>query len=154
MYFSISQALQFAIAGIPMFGVDTCGFSGNSDYELCSRWMQLSAFFPFYRNHNVISSLAQEAYVWSSVADATGTVMQIRYSLLPFFYTLFYHAHAAGETVMRAVAWEFPNDPQLAGVDNQFMLGSCLLVTPVLVPQAETVMTVFPGLAQGTIWYD
>ena len=154
MYFSISQALQFAIAGIPMFGVDTCGFAGNTDYELCSRWMQLSAFFPFYRNHNVIASIAQEAYVWSSVADATRTVMQIRFSLLPYLYTLFYHAHSAGETVMRAVAWEFPNDPQLAGVDNQFMLGSCLLITPVLVPQAETVKTVFPGLADKTIWYD
>ena len=46
MYLSISQALQFAIAGIPMFGVDTCGFTGNTDYELCSRWMQLSSFFP------------------------------------------------------------------------------------------------------------
>ena len=85
-----------------MFGVDTCGFTGNSDYELCSRWMQLSAFFPFYRNHNVIASIAQEAYVWSSVADATRTVMQIRYSLLPYFYTLFYQAHTAGETVMSA----------------------------------------------------
>ena len=41
MYLSISQALQFSIAGIPMFGVDTCGFTSNADYELCSRWMQL-----------------------------------------------------------------------------------------------------------------
>jgi alpha-glucosidase len=46
MYFGISQALQMSIAGIPYFGVETCGFNGNADMELCTRWMQLSAWFP------------------------------------------------------------------------------------------------------------
>lgn len=49
MFFSTPQALSFTLFGIPMFGVDTCGFNGNSDQEVCNQWMQLSALFPFYR---------------------------------------------------------------------------------------------------------
>lgn len=154
MYFSISQALNFALFGIPMFGVDTCGFNGNSDEELCNRWMQLSAFFPFYRNHNTLSANAQEAYVWESVADASRKAMAIRYSLLPYMYTLFHLAHTTGSTVMRALSWEFPNDPSLAAVDNQFLLGPALLVTPVLGQGMKEVQGVFPGVAQGEVWYD
>ncbi|KAF2681021.1 glycoside hydrolase family 31 protein [Lentithecium fluviatile CBS 122367] len=154
MYFSIPQALSFSLFGIPMFGVDTCGFNGNTDAELCSRWMQLSAFFPFYRNHNVLSALPQEPYRWSSVASATRTAIHIRYTLLPYMYTLFHEAHTTGSTVMRALAWEFPNEPQLAGVDTQFLLGPNILVTPVLKPQVDTVKGVFPGVVDGEVWYD
>lgn len=155
MYFSIPQALSFSLFGIPMFGVDTCGFNGNSDEELCNRWMQLSAFFPFYRNHNVLSANPQEAYVWSSVIDATKTAMAIRFQLLPYIYTLFYYAHIRGDTVMRALAWEFPDDPTLSNADRQFFLGPSILVTPVLIQGATSVDGVFPGLVEGTdVYYD
>lgn len=154
MYFGISQALQFAIAGLPYFGVETCGFNGNADLELCTRWMQLSAWFPLYRNHNNRNTIAQEAYRWATTAEATRRIMNIRYSLLPYTYTLFRQANVAGETVLRALAWEFPNDPQLKAVETQFMSGPALLVTPVLVPLATNVSGVFPGIAQGTKWYD
>ena len=53
MFLSISQAFTMMMAGIPMFGPDTCGFAGKTDYQLCSRWMALSAFYPFYRSHNI-----------------------------------------------------------------------------------------------------
>ena len=80
--------------------------------------------------------------------------MNIRYSLLPYTYTLFYHANVAGETVLRALAWEFADDPQLKAVETQFLSGPAILVTPVLTPLVTTVQGVFPGLAQGTRWYD
>ena len=152
MFFSIPQALSFSLFGIPMFGVDTCGFNGNTDEELCNRWMQLSAFFPFYRNHNVLSAIPQEPYRWASVAEASKVAMNIRYTLLPYIYTTFYLAHSTGSTVMRALAWEFPNDPTLAAADRQFLLGDSLMVTPVLVQGATSVDGVFPGV--GEVWYD
>ncbi|KAF2155286.1 glycoside hydrolase family 31 protein [Myriangium duriaei CBS 260.36] len=154
MFFSISQALSFSLFGIPMFGVDTCGFSGNTDNELCSRWMALSAFFSFYRNHNVLSAISQEPYVWEDVATATRAAMNIRYQLLPYMYTLLFKAHISGSTFLRALSWEFPNDPTLAVVETQFLLGPAILVTPVLEPGVTTVNGVFPGLNEGARWYD
>ncbi|RJE18471.1 alpha-glucosidase [Aspergillus sclerotialis] len=154
MFFSIPQALSFSLFGIPMFGVDTCGFNGNTDEELCNRWMQLSAFFPFFRNHNTLSAIPQEPYRWASVIDASKAAMKIRYSILPYFYTLFHLAHTTGSTVMRALAWEFPNDPSLAGVDRQFLVGPSVMVVPVLEPQVDTVKGVFPGVGNGEVWYD
>jgi len=154
MFLSISQALTFMMSGIPMFGADTCGFAHNTDFDLCSRWMELSAFFPFYRNHNVKATISQEAFRWSSVAEASRRAMAVRYSLLNYMYTLFYYAHTKGDTVMRALAWEFPEDATLSGTYSQFMLGPSILVTPVLIPNANTVQGVFPGIGDGTKWYD
>ncbi|CAN9381530.1 unnamed protein product [Alternaria alternata] len=154
MFLSISQAFTMMMSGIPMFGADTCGFARNTDFQLCSRWMELSAFFPFYRNHNVKATIGQEAYRWSSVAESARRAMAVRYSLFGYMYTLFYHAHTKGETVMRALAWEFPNDESLRETYNQFMLGPSILVTPVLVPNVETVQGVFPGVGSGERWYD
>jgi alpha-glucosidase len=71
MSFSIPQALSFSLFGIPIFGVDTYSFSRKTDEELCSRWMQLSAFFPFYWSHNLLSTAPQEPYRSVSVAKAS-----------------------------------------------------------------------------------
>ena len=154
MSFSIPQMLSFSLFGIPMFGVDTCGFAGNSDEELCARWMQLSAFTPFYRNHNTLSAIPQEAYVWASVAEATRTAINVRYLMLPYMYTLFHLASTTGSTVMRALVWEVPNDPSLAAADRQFFLGPAVLITPVLEQGASAVDGVFPGVGKGEVYYD
>ena len=69
MYWSIPQALSNSLFGIPMFGPDTCGFSGNVTSELCGRWMQMTAFFPFYRNHYSVLQEGREA--WSTLLSAT-----------------------------------------------------------------------------------
>ncbi|CAG86741.2 DEHA2D03190p [Debaryomyces hansenii CBS767] len=154
MYFSIPQALSMGMSGIPFFGVDVCGFNSNTDSELCSRWMQLGSFFPFYRNHNTLGAISQEPYVWSSVTDATKITMNIRYLLLPYYYSLLHESHESGLPVLRALSWEFPNQRNLSTVDTQFFVGDALLVTPVLEPSVETVKGVFPGSGITEIYYD
>lgn len=58
---------------------------GNTDEELCNRWMQLAAFTPFFRNHNVRGAISQEPYRWDSVAHATRAATAVRYALLPYW---------------------------------------------------------------------
>ncbi|KAI0318301.1 glycosyl hydrolases family 31-domain-containing protein [Amylostereum chailletii] len=153
MKYSIQGVLQFQLFQIPMVGADTCGFYGNTDEELCGRWMQLSAFMPFYRNHNERGAISQEPYRWDSVANASRTAMSIRYSMLPYWYTLFANASLAGTPPVRALFWEFPDEPELYGIDEQFMVGGGILVTPVLTPNVSTVRGIFPGRGSVT-WRD
>lgn len=40
---------------------------------------------------------------------------------------------------MRALFWEFPNEPELFAIDRQFLVGRDILVTPVLTPNVSSV---------------
>src|ERR1700733_857161 len=62
---------------------------GNTDEELCNRWMQLAAFTPFFRNHNIRGAIPQEPYRWDTVAHASRTAIAVRYALLPYWVCLF-----------------------------------------------------------------
>ncbi|XP_070836948.1 lysosomal alpha-glucosidase isoform X2 [Chaetodon trifascialis] len=148
--YSIPAVLQFSLFGVPLVGADICGFGGNTNEELCVRWMQLGAFYPFMRNHNDRANAPQEPYVFGQKAQAAmRSVLNLRYSLLPFLYTLFHHAHASAETVARPLFMEFPTDPNSQTIDRQFLWGSSLLISPVLEQGAVELAAYLPP---GT-WY-
>uniref|UniRef100_A0A8C4U594 Lysosomal alpha-glucosidase n=1 Tax=Falco tinnunculus TaxID=100819 RepID=A0A8C4U594_FALTI len=150
LYYSIPEVLLFNLFGVPLVGADICGFVGNTSEELCVRWTQLGAFYPFMRNHNDHGTRPQEPYTFSPAAQAAmRNALRLRYSLLPFLYTLFHRAHSAGETVARPLFLEFPKDPNTWAVDRQLMWGGALLITPVLEPGKTKVSGYFPA---GT-WY-
>nr|XP_004569114.1 lysosomal alpha-glucosidase isoform X1 [Maylandia zebra] len=151
LYTSIAGMLTFNLLGIPLVGADVCGFSEETQEELCVRWTQLGAFYPFTRNHNAISMKPQDPTAFSPLArTATKEALLLRYSLFPVLYTLFHHAHVHGHTVARPIMFEFPKDVKAYGIDKQFMWGKSLLVTPVLDPGVDYVDGYFP---EG-LWYD
>ncbi|XP_019398330.1 PREDICTED: lysosomal alpha-glucosidase [Crocodylus porosus] len=148
--YSVAEVLLFNLYGVPLVGADICGFTGDTSEELCVRWTQLGAFYPFMRNHNDHGSQPQEPYTFSPAAQkAMRKTLLLRYTLLPYLYTLFHKAHVAGETVARPLFLEFPTDPNTWTVDHQLMWGAGLLITPVLEPGKAKVSGYFPA---GT-WY-
>ncbi|XP_037013855.2 lysosomal alpha-glucosidase [Artibeus jamaicensis] len=148
---SVPEILLFNLLGVPLVGADICGFRGSTSEELCVRWTQLGAFYPFMRNHNDLQSLPQEPYRFSEPAQlAMRRALSLRYTLLPHLYTLFHGAHTRGDTVARPLFLEFPEDPRTWTVDRQLLWGAALLVTPVLEPGKVEVTGYFPA---GT-WYN
>eukprot|EP01114_Cavostelium_apophysatum_P008155 TRINITY_DN2046_c0_g1_i1.p1 TRINITY_DN2046_c0_g1~~TRINITY_DN2046_c0_g1_i1.p1 ORF type:complete len:921 (+),score=167.08 TRINITY_DN2046_c0_g1_i1:50-2812(+) len=150
MYWVIHSTINSGIFGIPMYGTEICGFNGNTNEELCGRWVQIGAFEPFCRDHNSIGQKSQELYLWPSVANISRTMFAIRYSILPYMYTLFYRAHTYGGMVWRPLVFEFPTDPNVANLDTQFLVGSSIMVSPILQPNATNVTSYFPA----SYWYD
>ena len=146
MKYSIPSLLNFNMVGIPLVGADICGFNGNTTHELCARWSSLGAFYPFSRNHNTIDTIDQDpGYMGGDVVSAARRSLRLRYSLLPTLYTLFYEASAVGATVMRPLMSVFPTDPIAYEVEDQFMWGSTVLISPVLVKGDIEVRAYFPA---------
>eukprot|EP01125_Pyxidicula_operculata_P004663 TRINITY_DN1751_c0_g3_i1.p1 TRINITY_DN1751_c0_g3~~TRINITY_DN1751_c0_g3_i1.p1 ORF type:complete len:967 (-),score=192.43 TRINITY_DN1751_c0_g3_i1:131-3031(-) len=151
---SIAGILSFQLFGIPLIGADICGFGDIGKdvnmIELCTRWIQVGSFYPFSRNHFIIDKAPQELYTWESVANVSRKVLNLRYSLLPYLYTEFYHANHEGTPVLYPLFFDSPLDVNAIGKDEQFFFGKSILVTPVLTQGATTVDGYFP---EGD-WYD
>ncbi|XP_008581187.1 PREDICTED: LOW QUALITY PROTEIN: maltase-glucoamylase, intestinal-like [Galeopterus variegatus] len=148
---SIIGMMEFSLFGISYTGADICGFFGDAEYEMCIRWMQLGAFYPFSRNHNTIGTRRQDPVAWNSTFEMfSRKVLQTRYTLLPYLYTLMHKAHAEGSTVVRPLLHEFTDDNTTWDIDRQFMLGPALLISPVLESNTFEIHAYFPRAR----WYD
>ncbi|XP_006746626.1 maltase-glucoamylase, intestinal [Leptonychotes weddellii] len=148
---SIIGMMEFSLFGISYTGADICGFFQDAEYEMCVRWMQLGAFYPFSRNHNTIGTRRQDPVSWDAAfVNISKSVLLTRYTLLPYLYTLMHMAHTEGSTVVRPLFHEFLSDRVTWDVDGQFLLGPAFLVSPVLEPNARNVTAYFPRAR----WYD
>jgi alpha-glucosidase len=64
-------------------------------------------------------------------------MLLLRMRLLPYLYTLFDECHRTGAPVLRPLLFEFPEDETTYTADDQFMVGSALLVAPITRPGIE-----------------
>ncbi|KAF5907892.1 maltase-glucoamylase, intestinal-like, partial [Clarias magur] len=93
----------------------------------------------------------QDPVAWNTTfADASRDVLNIRYTLLPYLYTLMFEAHTVGTTVVRPMLHEFVNDKVTWDIYRQFLWGPALLISPAL-DKGETEVN---GYIPNARWYD
>jgi alpha 1,3-glucosidase len=73
-----------------------------------------------------------------------------RYALLPYWYTLFYEAYMTGAPTMRPIWFEYPADSATFAMDDQWLVGSDLLVKPVTARGVTKTEVYLPGTSRST----
>jgi alpha-glucosidase len=131
MRLSIPQLINLGLSGFAFAGDDIGGFNGSPTPELLTRWMELGAFNPIYRNHGVKGSRNREPWVDGPEHEAIRRrYIEARYRLLPYIYTSIEESTRTGIPLMRPMFLEFPEDLSFETTEDEFMFGSRLLVAP------------------------
>ncbi|CAL9736874.1 glucosidase 2 subunit alpha [Monosporozyma servazzii] len=149
---SVPMVLTNNIVGMPFIGADVAGFSGDPDPELIVRWYQAGLWYPFFRAHAHIDTKRREPYLFEEpVKSIVRDAIQLRYKLLPTFYTAFYKASVNGYPIMNPMFYEKAAFTEMYDIDDQFYLSdSGIIVKPVVSHRTEkTSMILAPG-----IYYD
>jgi alpha-glucosidase len=142
---SLPMLLNFGLSGFPFIGADVGGFSGYPSGELFTRWLQAAAFSPFFRGHTEQATPDQEPWSFGPPYTAINkTTVELRYRLLPQLYSVVEESSRTGLPVMRPLMLEYPEDAQTHGRGDQFLVGTDLLVAPVLVEAATSRDVYFP----------
>jgi alpha-glucosidase len=148
------MVLNLGISGISFVGADIGGFNDSPPPDLLTRWIEVGAFGPLFRDHTTKGSLPQEVWVHGPEQEAIRRrYIETRYRLLPYIYTLADEASRTGVPLMRPVFLEFPEvlSSTFGNLDTEFLLGPDLLIAPP--PFGETVNGYAVSLPKGQ-WYE
>lgn len=138
----ISAGLNFSLSAIPYWNSDIGGFFlsrfrkklDDAEYrELYARWIQFGAFCPMMRSHG--ADAPREIYQFGKkgdkVYDAIEKYINLRYSLLPYIYSASWDVTTNQSSMMRALVMDFAQDKQALDINDEYMFGKSILVSPV-----------------------
>jgi alpha-D-xyloside xylohydrolase len=124
---------------------------GYADYpELITRWYEYGVFTPTMRAHGS----RKDTEVWSYGKQAEAIIvkyLKLRYTLMPYLYSLGKHTYDSGAPFMRALFMDFPQDPKALCVGDEYMFGPAFLVAPVTEQGAVSRSVYLPA---GSDWYN
>lgn len=134
--------LGMSMCGIPYVHADAGGFAGgNGDTELYVRWLQMAAFTPILRPHgtalydiepNAFSFPSEAALIEEPFKSYAKQAINLRYSLLPYNYTLAYQQFTQAEPLLKPFFYMHPTDSIACTIEDAYYWGNHIIVAPML----------------------
>lgn len=128
---SLRGGLSLASSGFAFWSHDIGGFEGTPEPEIFKRWIAFGLLSSHSRLHGS-NSYRVPWLVDDESVDVLRHFTELKMRLMPYLAGAAEEAYSAGTPLMRPMFLEFPEDPGCAHLDRQYMLGSDLLVAPVL----------------------
>lgn len=149
----VEQLTNLGLSGFAYSGCDVGGFTGGPSPELMTRWFEVAAFTPVFRDHSMKDAPRAEPWVDGPEQLAIRKhYVEERYRLLPYIYALADENTRTGDPLMRPVFYDYP-DALGSGCDlsMSFTLGRNLLIAGP--PKPESPESFDICLPKGG-WYD
>ncbi len=150
---SVQQIINLGLSGFGYSAADVSGFAGGPSADLLTRWFEIGAFTPVFRDHSANGTPRVEPWVDGPDHLAIRRrFVEERYRLMPYFYALADQNTRLGDPLMRPVFYDYPSAMN-ASCDQSmaFTLGKSLLIAPP--PSPESPRTYDVCLPAGG-WYD
>ncbi len=145
------QVQRMCMSGMSFTGTDIGGFAEQPTGELYIRWIQLGVFHPFCRTHSSGDHGEQEPWSFDEdVLNITRKFIALRYTLLPYLYTMFWQYANEGIPMLKSLVYYDQEDPQTHYRTDEFLFGDHIMVCPIVEPNAKGRRTYIP---RGN-WYD
>lgn len=124
--------LSMGLSGIAYMHSDIGGFTGiGYNEELFTRWVQLGCFAPVFRIHGSGIETAPTAYS-TATQNIVKKYIKLRYSLLPYNYTLAYKNSETGIPLARPMDFYQPQNSILQNNNDQYFWGDNFIIAPVI----------------------
>jgi len=142
---STPTLLSMGLSGYPLVGDDIGGFAGSPPADLLTRWFEVGAFNPIYRDHTSKGTLDQEPWVHGPVHEAIRRkFIELRYQLMPYLYSRIEEAVRTGVPLMRPVFLEYPQSTEFYDDDRDFLFGRDFFLAPVVTEKLDAELIHLP----------
>ncbi|MCC5640065.1 glycoside hydrolase family 31 protein [Nostoc sp. CHAB 5844] len=152
---TVATVVGLGLSGIPYSGPDIGGFQGNPGGELYLRWFQMATFLTFYRTHAANNVEHRRPWTYGEpYLSIIRSFLQLRYRLLPYFYTLSWETAQKGYPPVRPLFWSNSDNSTLWDVEDAFLLGDALLVCPIVEDGGRSRSVILPPGTWYNFWDD